>query len=103
MSVSVGIPTALRRLTGNAGEVVANGATLRELVDNLVALHPGLAERLLDESGALRRSANYYVNQESVRFLQGPETPLKDGDKVTILPATSGGGGGPTGRNPAGP
>ena len=92
MSVSVRIPTALRRLTGNASEVVATGATVRELVENLVALHPGLRERLLDDGGELRRSANYYVNQESVRFLQGPETPLEDGDQVTILPAASGGG-----------
>ena len=91
MSVTVSIPSALRRLTGNAGEVVAAGATVRELVDDLVAQHPGLGQRLLDESGGLRRAVSFYVNQESVRLLQGPETPLEDGDKVAILPATSGG------------
>ena len=90
MAVEVRIPTILRSYTGGAKLVEAEGATLAELVADLDANHRGLRERLLEE-GQLRRFVNVYVNDEDVRFLGGLETPLVEGDAVTILPAVAGG------------
>ncbi len=91
MSITVRIPTPLRKLTDGADEVQAEGANVGELIDNLEAAHPGLKERLCDEAGEIRRFVNIYVNDEDVRFLQGKETPLSDGDQVSIVPAIAGG------------
>ncbi len=91
MSITVRIPTPLRKLTGGADEVAIDGATVGELIDNLEAAHPGLKERLCDESGEIRRFVNVYVNDEDVRFLDGRNTALKDGDEVSIVPAIAGG------------
>ena len=90
MSVSVSIPTILRTYTDGAKRVEASGATLSELITDLDARHPGLGDRLLD-NGELRRFVNVYKNDEDVRFLGGLETPLVDGDAVTVLPAVAGG------------
>ncbi len=91
MSITVRIPTPLRKLTGGADEVAIDGATVGELIDNLEAAHPGLKERLCDEAGEIRRFVNVYVNDEDVRFLDGRNTALKDGDEVSIVPAIAGG------------
>ncbi len=91
MSITVRIPTPLRKLTDGADEVQAEGTNVGELIDNLEAAHPGLKERLCDEAGEIRRFVNIYVNDEDVRFLQGKETPLSDGDQVSIVPAIAGG------------
>jgi len=91
MSVSVRIPTPLRKLTGGADEVAIEGANVGEVIENLEAAHPGLKERLCDESGEIRRFVNVYVNDEDVRFLEGRATALKDGDEVSIVPAIAGG------------
>jgi len=91
MSVSVRIPTPLRKLTGGADEVVIEGANVGEIIENLEMAHPGLKERLCDEAGEIRRFVNVYVNDEDVRFLQGRGTALKDGDEVSIVPAIAGG------------
>jgi len=91
MSVKVRIPTPLRKLTGGADEVAAEGATIGELIDNLEAAHAGLKPRLCDEAGEIRRFVNIYVNDEDVRFLDGRNTALKDGDEVSIVPAIAGG------------
>ena len=91
MSVNVRIPTPLRKLTGGADEVAADGATVGELIDNLDAAHAGLKARLCDEAGEIRRFVNIYVNDEDVRFLDGRNTALKDGDEVSIVPAIAGG------------
>jgi len=90
MSVSVSIPTILRTYTDGAKRVEAEGSTLADLITDLDARHPGLGDRLLD-AGALRRFVNVYKNDEDVRFLGGLETPLADGDAVTVLPAVAGG------------
>ena len=90
MSVTVSIPTILRSFTNNARSVSASGATLGEVVSDLDAQFPGLADRLIENS-QLRRFVNVYVNDEDVRFLGSLETPLSDGDNVTILPAVAGG------------
>jgi molybdopterin synthase sulfur carrier subunit len=91
MSVVVRIPTPLQKLVGDKAEVQAEGSTLREVIDGLAAQAPEIKNRLLDDSGELRRFVNVYVNEEDVRFLQKLDTPLKDGDEVSIVPAIAGG------------
>ncbi|GGO15291.1 molybdopterin synthase sulfur carrier subunit [Microbispora rosea subsp. aerata] len=90
MAIEVRIPTILRSYTGGAKAVNAQGATLEELIGDLETRHPGLKDRLVDESG-LRRFVNVYLNDEDVRFLGGLGTPVSDGDTVTVLPAVAGG------------
>jgi molybdopterin synthase sulfur carrier subunit len=90
MAIEVRIPTILRSYTGGAKSVEGSGATLAELLADLEAQHNGLRERLVDERG-LRRFVNVYLNDEDVRFLGGLETPVSDGDTVTVLPAVAGG------------
>jgi sulfur-carrier protein len=90
MAIEVRIPTILRSYTGGAKTVDGSGATLDELLNNLDAAHGGLRERLVDGE-KLRRFVNVYLNDEDVRFLGGLETPVKDGDTVTVLPAVAGG------------
>jgi molybdopterin synthase sulfur carrier subunit len=91
MSVNVRIPTPLRKLTGGSDEVSIEASNVGELIDNLEAAHAGLKERLCDEAGEIRRFVNVYVNDEDVRFLDGRNTALKDGDEVSIVPAIAGG------------
>ncbi len=91
MSVTVRIPTPLRKLTLERDVVSGDGGTLLACIDGLEASYPGLKERLCDEAGQLRRFVNVYVNGEDVRFLQGLDTPLKAGDEVSIVPAVAGG------------
>lgn len=89
--VKVRIPTPLRPLTKGQGEVQAKGATITEMIEGLNTAHPGLKDRLCDENGELRRFVNIYVNEEDIRFLNGKNTALKDGDEVSIVPAIAGG------------
>ncbi len=91
MTVTVRIPTPLRKLTGGADEVSIEGATIGAMIDNLEAAHAGLKERLCDENGEIRRFVNVYLNDEDVRFLNGRDTELKDGDEISIVPAIAGG------------
>ena len=91
MSVTVLIPTPLRKLTGDQDTVVVEANTVDEMVVALDTAFPGIAGRLRDESGNLRRFINIYLNEEDIRFLQGRETALKDGDSVSIVPAIAGG------------
>jgi molybdopterin synthase sulfur carrier subunit len=91
MAISVHIPTPLRKLTGNKSEVEAEASTVGELVDALESAHAGIKEKLLDEGGDIRRYVNMYVNDEDIRFLDGKDTSLKDGDSVSIVPAIAGG------------
>jgi len=90
MAIEVRIPTILRNYTGGAKAVTAEGATLDELIANLESRHPGIKDRLVDDNG-LRRFVNVYLNDEDVRFLGGLDTPVSDGDTVTVLPAVAGG------------
>jgi molybdopterin converting factor small subunit len=90
MAIEVRIPTILRTYTDGAKAVNGAGTTLEELLGDLESRHPGLKGRLTDERG-LRRFVNIYLNDEDVRFLGGLETPVADGDTVTVLPAVAGG------------
>lgn len=91
MPKKVRIPTPLRKLTNNEELVEVNAATVGEAISELQTRFPGIKERLMDESGGIRRFVNVYVNEEDIRFLQNQETVLKDGDEVSIIPAIAGG------------
>jgi len=91
MSVIVRIPTQLRTLTGGAGEVEIEGASVGEVLKALDVAHPGFADRLFDEAGNLRRFVNVFLADEDVRFLDGLATPVTDGATVSIVPAVAGG------------
>ena len=90
MAITVRIPTPLRTLTGGKDEVPAAGKTLRELIDDLEKNYPGLKDRLCDDKG-IRRFVNVYQNEEDVRFLDGLDTAVKDGDSISVVPAIAGG------------
>lgn len=94
MAVSVLIPTPLRGLTAGKDTVDVQADTVSGLVEQLERDYPGMGGRLKGDDGALRRFINIYVNDEDVRFLQGADTALKDGDQVSIVPAIAGGTGG---------
>jgi sulfur-carrier protein len=91
MPVLVRIPTPLRSLTKGNAQVEASGSTVIDVIADLERQYPGLQDRLVDESGEIRRFVNVYVNQEDVRFLDGDKTALKDGDEMAIVPAMAGG------------
>ncbi len=91
MSVNVRIPTPLRNLTGGQDVVPASGATIGELFADLEKSHPGIGERLCDEQGEIRRFVNVYHNEEDIRFKDGRNTSVKDGDEISIVPAIAGG------------
>ncbi|MFG2173691.1 MoaD/ThiS family protein [Streptomyces niveus] len=91
MSVNVRIPTILRTYTGGKAEVPAEGATLSQVIESLETNHPGIAARVLDDTGKLRRFVNVYVNDDDVRFEQGLETATPDGVGISIIPAVAGG------------
>ena len=91
MATNVRIPTPLRKLTNNEEVVQVTSATIGDAINELQTRYPGIKERLLDESGGVRRFVNVYVNEEDIRFLQNQNTPLKDGDEMSIIPAIAGG------------
>ena len=90
MSVTVKIPTQLRAATGGQAEVEVDVSNVGEALDAVFAAYGDLRERIT-EDGTLRRFVNVYVSGEDIRFQQGLETSIKDGDDVTILPAVAGG------------
>ncbi|HTW10784.1 MAG TPA: ubiquitin-like small modifier protein 1 [Acidimicrobiales bacterium] len=91
MSARVRIPTQLRSLVGGAGEVTVDGETVGDALKALDVAHPGLAERLFDESGNLRRFVNVFLGEEDVRFLDGLSTPVPAGSIISVVPAVAGG------------
>ena len=91
MAIEVRIPTILRTYTDGQKAVEGKGETLSDLLDDLDGRHPGLRGRLVTEDGSLHRFVNVYVNDDDVRYLSALETPVKDGDEVSILPAVAGG------------
>jgi sulfur-carrier protein len=91
MAVTVKLPTQLRPAAGNATEAQVQGATVGEALEALYGLHGELRARLADDGGGLRRFVNVYLGGEDIRFLAGLDTPVSDGDELTILPAVAGG------------
>ena len=91
MAVSVRLPTTLRPLTGGASEVQVEAGTVAEALSALVISHPGFGDRILDESGQLRRFVNVFVSDDDIRFLDGLDTAVPEGGTVAIVPAVAGG------------
>ncbi|TMK21055.1 MAG: MoaD/ThiS family protein [Actinobacteria bacterium] len=91
MAVEVRIPTILRKHTGGARAVSSRGDTVREVIDTLDAEHPGLKAAIIADAGDIHRFINIYLNDEDIRFSGALETPVSDGDVVSILPAVAGG------------
>jgi sulfur-carrier protein len=89
--ITVRIPTQMRTLTGGASTVEVDGSTIADVLSALGGQYAGIAARLFDEQGKLRRFVNVYVEDEDIRFAQGLETPVSDGQTVSLLPAVAGG------------
>jgi molybdopterin converting factor small subunit len=91
MAVTVSIPTALRQYAGGAVTVTLESGPVGQLLANLVERHPQLGKQLYNERGQLRNFVNIYVGDEDIRYLQGPDTQVPDGETVSIIPAIAGG------------
>lgn len=91
MSASVRIPTPLRSATSGEAVVTVDASTVREMVADLERQHPGIRERICEESGEIRRFVNVFVGDEDIRFLKGLDTEIPPGTQVSIIPAVAGG------------
>lgn len=91
MSVNVRVPTILRSYTKDAAQVTAEGENLKAVLADLEANYPGILDRIVDDSGKIRRFVNVYVGEEDVRFAEGLETATADGTQISIIPAVAGG------------
>ena len=91
MSVTVRLPTIMRSHAGGQSEISAEGSTIGDVVDDVVRQFPGTATHLRAPDGGVHKFVNLYLNDDDVRYLQKLDTPVKDGDQVSILPAVAGG------------
>ena len=91
MLVQVNVTSVIQKTVGGQRAVTAEGGTVAELIDDIERRYPGFRSQLVDDGGQLHRFVNVYLNDEAVRFLQGAETALSEGDEVSILPALAGG------------
>ncbi|HEY5153342.1 MAG TPA: MoaD/ThiS family protein [Acidimicrobiales bacterium] len=91
MSVTVRVPPVFRTMTSGQAQVSVEGASVGAVLDALEASHPGFTEKLLDDSGALVRYVNVFVDDDDVRFMDGLATPVPDGGTVSIMQAVAGG------------
>tara|TARA_B000000460_G_scaffold215386_1_gene164579 strand:+ start:422 stop:700 length:279 start_codon:yes stop_codon:yes gene_type:complete len=91
MEISVRIPTPLRRLTNGQDKATLTSTNIKNMVDDLEENFPGMKKRLCDDEGNLRNFVNVYINGEDVRFLNGIDTALKNGDEISLVPAVAGG------------
>ena len=91
MAVKVHVTSVIQKVVDGQREFDVDGATVAELLSNIDRRYPGFAAQIMDTEGKLHRFVNIYLNDEDVRFLDGKETPLADGDTVSILPALAGG------------
>lgn len=91
MSVTIRIPTTLRPLAGGQSEVQVEGDTVGDVLGALDSAHPGFKDRLLADDGSLRKFVNIFVADDDVRFLDGLDTKVPDGETVAIIPAVAGG------------
>ena len=91
MAITIEIPTAFRRFTEGSPKVDSCGATVAEALNDLTARFPALSRHVRDEQGQIRQFLNVYLNEEDIRFLGGESSPLKDGDRVLLVPSIAGG------------
>ncbi len=88
---TVYIPTPLRRLTAGQSKVTVEAETISSLLSALDVTYPGIAERVLDGDGNVKRFINIFRNDDEIRTLAGLDTPVSASDKVSIVPAMAGG------------
>jgi sulfur-carrier protein len=93
MAVTVSVTSVIQAVVNGQREFQAEGATVGALIADIERRYPGFAARIMNEGGELHRFVNVYLNDEDVRYLKGKETPLRDGDVVSFLPALAGGAG----------
>ena len=93
MPVQVHVTSVIRKAVRDQRQIAVEGRTIRELIENIEQEYPGFRAQVLDESGTPHRFVNIYLNDEDIRYLQGPATELADGDSVSILPSVAGGSG----------
>lgn len=91
MAVTISIPTALRQYAGGSATVSLASGPVGQLLASLVEQHPQLGKQLYNEQGQIRNFVNIYVGDEDIRYLQGADTPVPDGETVSIIPAIAGG------------
>ena len=91
MAVQVHVTSVIQRVVGGQRKLTADGGTVIEMIDDIEARYPGFRDQLVGEDGKLHRFVNIYLNSEDVRFMDGAETELSEGDEVSILPALAGG------------
>jgi sulfur-carrier protein len=91
VAVDVRLPTVLRSQAGGQSTVTVKASTIGDVLRGLVSEFPGMSGQLLNEDGSLHRFVNVYVNDDDVRYLESLETPVKEGDEVSLLPAVAGG------------
>ena len=91
MEVRVNVTSVIQKTVGGQRELTAEGGTVAEVIDDIERRYPGFREQLVDDGGQLHRFVNVYLNDEDVRFLEGAETALSEGDELSILPALAGG------------
>jgi molybdopterin synthase sulfur carrier subunit len=91
MAVTISIPTALRQYAAGKSTVALESASIGVLLDQLVEQYPDLGRQLYNEEGQLRNFVNVYVGDEDIRYLDGVQTPVPDGETVSIIPAIAGG------------
>jgi len=90
-SIQVRVTAVLQKLTGGQKAIQASGATVAAVIDDVDARHPGFKKQMYNEEGKLHRYVNIYLNDEDIRYTGGPDTPVKPGDVLDILPALAGG------------
>ena len=88
---TVYIPTPLRRLTGNQSKIEIEASNVGEVLITLDSTYPGIGERIFDDQGNVKRFINVFVNDDEMRTLQGLDTPVRSGDRISIVPAMAGG------------
>ncbi len=91
MAVQVHVTSVIRNAVGGQRKVSADGGSVREVLADIEAKYPGFKAQVMDEQGQLHRFVNIYLNDEDIRYLQGADTILSDGDEMSILPALAGG------------
>src|SRR5438132_14040330 len=91
MSVTIAIPTALRQFAGGQSEINVDARTAGEALERLTTTHVELRRHLFNDQNAMRNFVNVYVNNEDIRHQDGPNTPVKDGDTILIVPSIAGG------------